>query len=63
MKYWPSQITKPIKITLARWDWKKFIERLIAGYDMDNCLIYELRFKARSIYNLFDRITIDTKRG
>ncbi|QQH36578.1 hypothetical protein HYD87_00930 [Mycoplasmopsis bovis] len=23
-KYWPSQISKPIKITLARWDLKKF---------------------------------------
>ncbi len=41
---------------------KEILERLIAGYDMKT-VSNIVGFKSRSIYNLFDRITIETKRG
>ncbi len=51
---------KPIKITLARWDLKKFWK---ANCRLDRKLFLIWGFKSRSIYNLFDRITIETKRA
>ncbi len=52
---------KPIKITLARWDLKKSWK---ANCRLDMKTVSNIvGFKSRSIYNLFDRITIETKRG
>ncbi len=61
MKYYQVK-SKTNKNNISPLRLKEILERLIAGYDMKT-VSNIVGFKSRSIYNLFDRITIETKRG